>query len=243
MPTTFMGTNTSTSTMTTDIEASALIGLMWLASPALPVGAFAYSEGLEPAVEAGLVRDEASAAAWLVDQLWLAGARSELPAVAHAMAGWRHQQVERVRDVNTWVLLTRECAEQRAQSLQMGRSLHDWVRQGDFGSDARLTWLARSDVTWPVAFALAAVLHGIDDARALLAHGFGWAENMTQAAIKAVPLGQAAAQRVLARLAHELPAAVDHALQVAPDARQAFTPMLALLGAAHEQQYSRIFRS
>ncbi len=240
-----MGTNMNMNmnTMTTGTDVSALIGVMWLASPALPVGAFAYSEGLESAVEAGRVCDEAGAAAWLVDQLWLASARSEMPAVAHAMAGWREQRNDRVREVNTWVLCTRECGEQRAQSLQMGRSLHDWIRQGVFGGDARLPWLPRSDITWPVAFALAAVLHGIDDRQALLAHGFGWAENMTQAAIKAVPLGQAAAQRVLARLAHELPAAVDHALHVAPDDRQAFTPMLALLGAAHEQQYSRIFRS
>jgi urease accessory protein len=232
--------NTAT---TTSIEASTLIGLMWLASPALPVGAFAYSEGLESAVDAGFVRDEASAAAWLVDQLWLAAARSEMPAVAHAMKGWRQPQPDDVRAVNTWVLCTRECGEQRAQSLQMGRSMHAWMRQGPFGADARLGWLPSSELTWPVAFALGAVLHGIDDRQALLAHGFGWAESMTQAAIKAVPLGQAAAQRVLARLARELSAAVEHALAVAPDDRQAFTPMLALLGAAHEQQYSRIFRS
>ena len=234
---------TTMTTMTTDIDAPALIGLMRLASPTLPVGAFAYSEGLESAVEAGLVRDEASAAAWLVDQLWLAGARSELPAVAHAMQGWRGPGSDDVRRVNHWVLRTRECREQRAQTLQMGRSLHDWIRQSDVGRDARLTWLPADELAWPVAFGLAAVLHGIDDRHALFAHGFGWADTMTQAAIRTVPLGQAAAQRVLARLADELPAAVDHALQVAPDDRQAFTPMLALLGAAHEQQYSRIFRS
>lgn len=241
-----MATRTTTATGTgtgTSIEATTLIGLMWLASPALPVGAFAYSEGLESAVDAGLVRDADGAAAWLVDQLWLAAARSEMPAVVHAMKGWRQQQLDDVRAVNTWVLCTRECGEQRAQSLQMGRSMHDWMRLGALGADARLAWLPPSELTWPVAFALAAVLHGIDDRDALLAHGFSWAENMTQAAIKAVPLGQAAAQRVLTRLAQELPAAVDHAISVAPDDRQAFTPMLALLGAAHEQQYSRIFRS
>jgi len=77
----------------------------------------------------------------------------------------------------------------------------------------------------------------------LLAFAFGWAENMVQAALKAVPLGQSAGQRILGRLSLEIPAAVDHAMQLADGERQAFTPMLAILSAQHETQYSRLFRS
>jgi urease accessory protein len=77
----------------------------------------------------------------------------------------------------------------------------------------------------------------------LLAFAFGWAENMMQAALKAVPLGQGAGQRVLQRLAGEMPAAVDRALAMDDAGRQAFTPMLAILSARHETQYSRLFRS
>jgi urease accessory protein len=94
-----------------------------------------------------------------------------------------------------------------------------------------------------VAFALAATLAGADARHALLAFAFGWAENMVQAAMKAVPLGQAAAQRMLERLADAIPGAVDDALARGDDARQAFTPMLAILSAQHETQYSRLFRS
>ncbi len=224
-----------------NLDAAKLLRLMWLASPALPVGAFSYSEGLESAVDAGLVHDAAGAADWLVDQLWLQGARSDMPAVAHAMQAWREPQPCAVRDINQWVLQTRESGEQRAQALQMGRSLREWLRHDEHGDDARLAWI--SHLTWPVAFALAAVQASVREREALLAHAFGWAENMVQAAMKAVPLGQVAAQRVLARLSRDIPQAVDHALAVAPDERQAFTPMLALLGAAHEHQYSRIFRS
>ena len=78
---------------------------------------------------------------------------------------------------------------------------------------------------------------------ALLACAFGWAENMIQAAVKSVPLGQSAGQRILARLAAEIPAAIDHALALGDDERQAFAPMLAILSARHETQYSRLFRS
>ncbi|MNT89875.1 Urease accessory protein UreF [compost metagenome] len=94
-----------------------------------------------------------------------------------------------------------------------------------------------------MAFALAAHFSGACARPALLAYAFGWAENMVQAAIKAVPLGQSAGQRILARLAQAIPAAVDHALALPDAQRQAFSPMLAILSAQHENQYSRLFRS
>ena len=78
---------------------------------------------------------------------------------------------------------------------------------------------------------------------ALLALAFGWAENMMQSAIKAVPLGQSAGQRILLRLADEIPGAADHAIALRDEDRQAFTPRLAILSAQHETQYSRLFRS
>ncbi len=189
------------------------------------------------------MHDEASAADWLSDQLWLVAARSELPAVAHAMQAWLRHDSPQVMAINDWVLRTRETSEQRAQALQMGRSLLAWLRHGEHAGDARLAWVPVQDLTWPVAFALAATLAGIDERHALLAQAFGWAENMAQAAIKAVPLGQVAAQQVLLRLTREIPDAVDKAMDVAPEARQAFAPMLAIRSAMHETQYSRIFRS
>jgi urease accessory protein len=87
------------------------------------------------------------------------------------------------------------------------------------------------------------MLAGATREQAALAFAFGWAENMAQAAIKAVPLGQAGAQRVLARLVDAIPPAVDHALALGDADRQAFTPMLAILSSRHEAQYSRLFRS
>jgi urease accessory protein len=218
---------------------------MWLASPALPVGGFSYSEGLEAAVEAGLVRDERQAGDWLLDQLRLGLARADAPAMACAFDGWTHGEDAAVQKANDWVLHTRESSELRLQAEQMGRSLGEWLRNGSQGDDPRVARLATLPPapTWPVAFALAAMLAGATREQAALAFAFGWAENMAQAAIKAVPLGQAGAQRVLARLVDAIPPAVDHALALGDADRQAFTPMLAILSSRHEAQYSRLFRS
>jgi urease accessory protein len=258
-----------------------LLRLMWLASPALPVGGFGYSEGLEAAVDAGHVRDEATAADWLADQLELVLARADLPVLAAAVRAWsarapsappfgdlgdpgaaestRAAAIERPapRDaavatpaetpaaLNDWVRITRETAELRLQSEQMGRSLAEWLRQGEHAGDPHIDTLGRlaPAPTWPVAFGLAAALAGAAPREALLAFGFSWAENMVQAAIKAVPLGQTAAQRILARLVNAMPRAVDAALLRPRDDWQAFAPGLAILSSRHETQYSRLFRS
>ncbi len=223
---------------------ASLLKLLWLASPALPVGGFSYSEGLEAAIESGAVHDEASAQALLLDQLHLALGRSELPLLAQALAAWTTHDSARIVALNAWALSTRESSELRRQSEQMGRSMHDWLRQRA-PDDPRLATLAElaPAPAWPIAFALAAAQSGAEPNDALLAFGFGWAENMVQAALKAMALGQSGGQRILATLAGALPAAVDAALALPDDARQAFTPMLAILSSQHETQYSRLFRS
>ena len=223
---------------------TALLQLLWLASPALPVGGFSYSEGLESAIETGAVSDEASASAWLLDQLQLGLARSELPLLAQAIAAWSVHDAGRIAALNGWMLATRETSELRRQAEQMGRSMLEWLRQRA-PDDARIATLAQLSPapTWPIAFALAAAQSGAEPRDALLAFGFGWAENMVQAALKAVPLGQSAGQRILGALAGALPGVVEAALALPDDERQAFTPMLAILSSQHETQYSRLFRS
>ncbi len=226
---------------------ASLLPLIWLASPALPIGGFSYSEGLEAAVDAGHVRDEASASAWVGHQLHLSLARADLPVLARALPAWRRHDWARLIELDAWVRQTRETAEMRLQTEQMGRSLVEWLKtvqpQGlrDLNAPAAL-----QAPSYPVAFGLALALHtpAITPLRdSLLAFAFGWAENMVQAAIKAVPLGQAAGQRMLARLMADIPAVVDTAPTLRDSQRQSFCPMLAILSAQHETQYSRLFRS
>ncbi|RYX94250.1 MAG: urease accessory protein UreF [Comamonadaceae bacterium] len=224
------------------MPAGSFLQLIWLASPALPVGGFSYSEVLEAAVDRAGVTTEAAASDWLADQLHLALSRGDLAIAAQAVTAWRGADLERIRTLNAWVLQTRETSELRLQTTQMGRSLVEWMRNHALAQD-KVEWLAKSDPTYPIAFALAASQTEAAVRDCLLAFAFGWAENMMQAALKAVPLGQASGQRILARLAAEIPPAVDSAMSLGDEDRQAFSPMLAILSAQHETQYSRLFRS
>ncbi|MDZ7812869.1 MAG: urease accessory UreF family protein [Ideonella sp.] len=243
---------TPTPTMT---DPTPMMRLMWLASPTLPVGGYSYSEGLEPALAAvahtGL-RDEASVQTWLLNQLHLSWARSEAPLMLAALAAWRCSDLARLKALNDWCLQTRESAELRRQSEQMGRSLAVWLAQAQADGiwpqwpvalEQTPTQALAPAPTWPVMFAAAAACAEASPQDAVTAFGFGWAEAQAQAAIKTTPLGQTAGQRVLAALVAALPAAAQAALQVKDAQRQCFSPALAILSAQHETQYTRIFRS
>jgi urease accessory protein len=241
---TIMATTTPTpnTSMTTATEPAALLHLLWLASPALPVGAFSYSEGLEAAVDAGVVHDEASAARWLLNQLELAQARAELPLVLRAHAAALQLDAAALQACNDWVLQTRETSESLQQTQQMGRSLLLWLR--GLVEAHPLLPLAQAlspAPTLPVILACAIAVRGAPIEPALHAAAFGWAENLMQAAVRCVPLGQSAGQRLLAQLVQAIPGAVQTAL-AAPEP-VAFAPMLGILGSRHEAQYSRLFRS
>ncbi len=225
--------------MTTD---TSLLHLLWLASPALPVGGFSYSEGLEAAVDAGVVHDEASATVWLLNQLELVQARAELPVAAAAHSAALALDGERLAELNAWVLQTREASESLQQTQQMGRSLLIWL-QGIAPEAAVLPMLQqlKPAPTWPVVMGCAAAARGAALEPALQAIAFGWAENLMQAAVRSVPLGQTAGQRLLAQLVQAIPAAVQAAM-VAPEPI-AFAPLLGIHAARHETQYSRLFRS
>ena len=241
---------TATRSATTDAADTpagdaVLLQLMWLASPALPVGGFSYSEGLEAAVDSGRVTGEASAAGWLVNQMALAPARADLPVLAQAHFAWQRNDLVRVTQLNDFIGRTRETRELRLQSEQMGRSLVEWLRNQAVADDARLQHLAAlaPSPTWPIAFALATARTGATPAQALHSHLFGWAENLVQAALKAVPLGQLAGQRILQALVDRMPELIAGALTLADDDIQSFAPMLGIASAQHETQYSRLFRS
>ena len=195
---------------------TALLQLMRLASPSLPVGGFSYSEGIESAVDGGLAsRDEASPPTWLVDQLRLGLARATCRSLAQALAAWRRDDVARIAALNDLVRDdardARAAPADRADGPLAGRMAAQPRRRRraprsprGAGAGADLAGRVRPRRRRPAR-----------RATALLPFAFGWAENMVQAALKAVPLGQSAGQRVLAALAAEIPIAVDAALALA----------------------------
>ena len=144
---------------TASLPAASFLQLMWLASPALPVGGFSYSEGLESAIENAGIASESAVADWLLDQLHITQARGDMALIAKATGAWRRADWVHVRHLNDWVLHTRETSELRLQAEQMGRSMADWLRNQHQGNEEvmpAVRHLAALPPTYPVAFALAA---------------------------------------------------------------------------------------
>lgn len=223
----------------------ALVRLLQLSSPALPVGAYTYSQGLEWAVESRRIGDEAGAAAWIVDLLENAVGRFEAPLLAQLMRSWGVADHGAVARLNADFLASRESAELRAETLQMGFSLKRLLadlRDADLMPlrDVLAPW---PQVALPTVWAGIAAGWRIDVAAALCGYLWSWAENQVMAALKAVPLGQAAGQRLLAELGRRLPAVAQAALELREDDWCNFAPAFAICSARHETQYSRLFRS
>ena len=222
----------------------ALTRLLQLASPALPVGAYSYSQGLEAAVETGVVHDAASAGAWIGDVLTYAVARLEAPVWWRLHAAWLAGDVERVTHWNDLFRSTRECTELRAETLQMGYSLQRLLLEiGAFDRRSLAQLRSISDITFPAAFAFAVVKWEIPARSALIAYLWAWLENQVMAALKSVPLGQTDGQRLLLSLAALLPGIADRACALGDDDLCNYAPGFAILCSQHETQYSRLFRS
>ena len=189
------------------------------------------------------MHDENSAAEWLVDQLHLTQSRGDMAVLGQMITAWQASDNTRLEALSQWVHATRETAELRLQSEQMGRSMLEWLRNQDAIDSHTIAMCNRLVPTYPLMFSLALSRTGASLEQCVQAYAFGWAENMVQAAIKSVPLGQNSGQRILTKLAQHIAPAVSHAMQVNDATRQAFSPMLAILSAQHETQYSRLFRS
>ena len=204
-----------------------LARLLQLASPTLPVGAYSYSQGLEAAIEAGVVVDSASAQTWIADLLELAMARMEAQVL-------RAQIADPTQVRNDFFVATRETAELRAETLQMGQALARLL--GDLGIAVPI-----HEPAYPSAYAVAVRHWTIEPREAAVAYLWSWLENQVMAAVKAVPLGQTAGQKILLSLGERLEAIAD--LSLPEESWSNFAPGLAVLSAKHETQYSRLFRS
>jgi urease accessory protein len=222
----------------------ALLRLLQLASPSLPIGGYSYSQALESVVDQGIVHDAASACAWIGDVLDLVVAEGEAPVAwrlldSAAAGDWR-----RFEHWNAWFRASRETAELRAETEQMGGSLARLASDLDLLDAAALQATRRcAQLTLPASFALAACGFRIAAVPALTAYLWVWLENQAMAAIKSVPLGQLAAQRLLKDLATRIPPALVRARTIPDGEITSFAPGLALASARHETQYCRLFRS
>ena len=222
-------------------DSTALVRMLQLASPTLPVGAYSYSQGLEAAVDAGIVRDAPSAQAWIGDVMALSLATMEAPLLVRLMAASSAGDMESVRRWNDELLASRESAELRAETAQMGYSLRKLLVELEVPGARSLA--AFEEISFASAFAFAASAWKIEPDDALAAYLWAWLENQVIAAVKTVPLGQTDGQRTLMALGARIPEIAQRALQLGDDELANFAPGLAILSARHETQYTRLFRS
>jgi len=217
--------------------------LLQLASQAFPVGGYSHSQGLESAVDGGLVVDEASTRQWISDMLRFSLGSYELPALHALGAAWRRRDRDELQRLNQEFLATRESAELRAATVQMGYSMRSLLHVLP-GLDG---WLVPTlqlilEPALPCVWSGLAAAWSIPAADASIAYLWTWAENQVLVALKSVPIGQSAGQRILLALGEDMAALAARPPPPA-DAWSNFAPGLAILSSQHESQYSRLFRS
>jgi urease accessory protein len=227
--------------VTVGLDAVGVVRLLQLSSPALPVGAFAFSQGLEMAVELGWIEGEAGSRGWLEGVLGEGLAKLDLPVLARLHRCRTAGDDAEFRRWSEYLLASRESLERRLEDEQLGRALARLlVDRGVYGAKTPL-----DDVALPHAalFAVAAVSFGIPRGETLLGFAFSWAESQVGALSRLVPLGQLAAQRVLTAVANAIPGAVATAEALSDSELGSCLPGLALSSALHETQYCRLFKS
>lgn len=228
--------------MTTDDGRLAeILRLMQLSSPMLPVGAYAYSQGLEYAAACRWVEDESSAEDWILGLMGHALGNLDVPVLARIHRAWRSNDAAAVRSWNERLFAARDSAEWQAEDRQMGQALARLL--ADLGIPEAAAWVAGPRTCFLSLFALAAARWNIAPDKAACGYLWAWAENQVTAAIKLVPLGQTAGQKILSAAVAAIPDIVCSGLAL-EDGEIGFTaPRHAMAGALHETQYTRLFRS
>jgi len=245
----------------------ALIRLLHLASPTLPVGAYTYSQGLEWAVESGAIRNEPEAGQWIGDCLTRSLTSFEAVYLAHMLSAWREKDQAQLAELDAEFIASRETAELRAETLQMGYSLTKLLRDLDESShhlgkgrgpvvastetlDIGIRRYDRApdlagfpQTSFPLAWSCAAARWKIETEDAITGYLWAWLENQVMAALKSVPLGQTAGQRLLLTLGERLPELARQAAATPIHQARNFLPAFAIASSLHETQYTRIFRS
>ncbi len=225
----------------TGVSGAALMRLFQLSSAALPIGAFAYSQGLEQAVALGDVKDRDTAAAWIAGMLQRSVLSLDVPTFARLHRAFADADAAGARRWNDYLFAARGSAELRAEERQVGSALARLLfREGVAQAEP---WIADPRVTLATSFALASVAWSAPVAQGALSYTFAWAEAQVGAATRLIPLGQTDAQHVLGRLIERASAGIDAALVRPDDELSSTTPGQLLLSALHETQYSRLFRS
>lgn len=227
--------------MADDSQQLASLRLWQLISPALPIGAYAYSGGLEYALHAGWLQNAEDVEHWISGLLQHTLVRLDVPVLQRCYQAWTQGDLTQLQYWSAFILAAREASELQAEDLHLGRALASLL--SNLGIGEADSWRQSDTAVFVCLLALAGVKWQVSIEQ--LAAGFlwSWSENQVAAAIKLMPLGQTAGQKMLMQLATKIPQAVTEGVALHDEEIGALAPGLGIASALHETQYSRLFRS
>lgn len=232
--------NPVAATGTTMVEMTD-VRLLQLVSPSLPTGSFAYSQGLEWAVEAGWVESSDTLKAWLLDLLLTSLAYVDLPLVKYMHQSCARSDLIELEHLCNVLHACRESNEMVLEESNRGRAMATLLEGLSMLPDAK--WknvLAKSQLA---GFCYAAHFWNIGVEKCAAGYLWAWLENQVLAGVKIIPLGQTAGQKLLLELSESIPFAIVTGLQVELDEVGGSSPAFAMASSLHETQYTRIYRS
>jgi urease accessory protein len=220
------------------------IRLLQMTSQAFPIGGYSHSYGLEAAIEGGWVRDEQSARQWIADVLTYSMGAYEIPALCDMDEAWMAQDCIALSRLNAQFLASRESAELRSATVQMGFSMRKLLAAlPNLPEFLQATLHAMEEPSLPCVWSGAARAWAVPPSESTAAYLWSWAENQVLVAMKSVPIGQSSGQRVLLEIGESIARLAERAAPCGEHLRSNFAPGLAILCSQHETQYSRLFRS
>ena len=210
-----------------------------LISPALPIGNFAYSQGIEFAIEDNWLKNEDDIHAWIQCVLVHSIAYWDLPCLRLMKQAIETKNESELKKINETLLASRETKELWLEDQQVGKALLKLIKNQNIEFDDAFL----NNPTVPLGFALASTHYNMDHQSILMGYCWAWCENQVAAASKTLPLGQTQMQRILQKLMPDIEQAIKTSMKLNYDSMGNSLPMLAISSSLHQHQYSRLFRS
>ena len=232
---------TKISSVSKNIRQQTLLRLLQFTSPVLPIGSYAYSQGLERVVDVAWVSDASSLEKWFGGLMNSSLKNIDIPIMKRLYQAWLNDDIKMVRYWNTALLAYRETSEIRKEELDKGLAMANLLVSLEQDNVNRLSFI--EEISFLSCYCYASVYWKINLFDATTAYIWGWLENQVVSAIKIMPLGQSKGQKILNNLVEIIPKVVEDGLQISDDAIGLTLPAQAIASAQHETQYARLFRS
>ena len=223
------------------MQTSSLLNLLHISSPALPIGAFAYSQGLEYTLEAGWCKNADDVEMWIKSVMTKGLGGIDLPILKRLHQAWAKSDVQALQYWNAMLLAFRETKELYLEDIQVGDAFKQWHKTQSAEHLEKLEFIDNPTVA--SMYGLNGVIKGLTIEECLIGFVWAWLENQITAASKAMPMGQTDGQNIIRHLIPEIEAVIESAMTLSDDDIGSGLVGLSMSSALHEHQYSRLFRS